>query len=70
VLSLERRKPAPGAPNKESNLTFRVGVEILAGAGPVTASDVSTPKKYASIWKLHRSLGMRVIFCAASSHDM
>ena len=39
ALLLERRKPAPGAPNKESNLTFKVGVEISAGAGPVTASD-------------------------------
>ncbi len=67
---LERRKPAPGVPNKESNLTFKVGAEISEGAGQATAFDISTPKKYASIWKLHRSLGIRVIFCAASSHDM
>lgn len=59
MRSLERRKPAPGAPNKESNLTFKVGVEISAGAGQVTAFDIVGPGKFAFMWKLLRRLGSR-----------
>lgn len=73
--SLERRRPAPGAPKKNSNPTFKVGVEISAGADPVTASDVSSNSSAAikeeptSLDQLHRFASNGYLFALLDATD-
>jgi hypothetical protein len=75
VHSLERRRPAPGAPSKNSNPTFKVGVEISAGADPVTASDVSSNSSAAikeeptSLDQLHRFASNGYLFALLDATD-
>jgi hypothetical protein len=75
VHSLERRRPAPGAPSKNSNPTFKVGVEISAEADPVTASDVSSNSNAAikeeptSLDQLHRFAANGYLFALLDGTD-